>query len=77
MTTKTNMGYWFEANQNDAFGQDTKFQEADKLTDKKLTGIFWQNDRDYYDRIIQIKYNNLGSAAVSQPSDFAPLRQFI
>jgi hypothetical protein len=83
-------GYWIEMTENNSFGINDDFQglDEDSFKQAKLTGAFWQTDGIkestsdydhgiYYDRVCDIKYNNLGQDAVSSLYDFAPFAKFV
>ena len=74
-----NKGYWIEMGRNESFSENDKFQEKDSLTDSKLTGLFWQEDKKggYYNSIAEIKYTNMGSDKVSTVSQFKPFTDFV
>lgn len=79
ISVKENKGYWIEMGRNEAFSNDDKFQESDSLEDAKMTGLFWQEDKNgvYYNDIAEIKYTNMGNDAVSYVSQFAPFTNFV
>lgn len=87
LSTKSIKGYWFEYGLNESFSDDTEFQNLldgatstennNRIAQANLTGAFWQNDKDYYNKTVDIKYNNLGQNAVSVPGDFEPFNEFV
>lgn len=77
ITTQPNYGYWLEFTENNSFPDELSFQELNSLENQKLTGAFWQNDDNYLDQAVDIKYTNLGSDAASTPSKFPEFKQFV
>jgi hypothetical protein len=87
LSTKSIKGYWFEYGLNESFSDDTEFQNLldgatsaennTRIAQANLTGAFWQNDKNYYNKTVDIKYNNLGQNAVSVPGDFEPFNEFV